>query len=363
MSWKKEEIYHSAEEYFASLKHAVASARASVDFECYIVGEDELSLSLMGTFAAAALRGVRVRVLMDGVGSASWTFSEAKELLPGVEFRFFHPLPWQREGGWLLLPLRSWLTGLWKLNRRNHRKVCIIDGTSAFLGGHNLSAAHSDWRDSSVNVEGEQVARLSEAFEMAWAQYDSLSQWQGPRPEPGGPVRLNVTVKQRRELFEDLVKRIGAAQSRVWITNPYFIPVMRLTKALRTAAKRGVEVRLLLPRKSDVWGMRWAMHTFYDLLLSAGVRIHEYRPAVLHAKVLMIDDFSSVGSSNLNRRSLQLDLEVDVELGLASSRIRLEEQFLLDLAESREILLSQWLRRPMVEKVLEFFARALRRWL
>lgn len=317
----------------------------------------------------AAARGVRVRVLLDGIGSSTWTYAEVAAELKRAAFRFFHPLPWQRENGWISTPYHRWLVGLWKLNRRNHRKVCIIDGARAFVGGMNLSSLHSRaisgesaWRDTTVEVSGLEVSALTQAFATAWNCYDRLVQRSDKEVEPSALVRLSLSQSQRQALLQDLVARIHAAKQRIWITNAYFVPTLRLARALSRAAASGTDVRLILPRKSDVWGIRWAIHSLYFYLLSAGVKVHEYRPAVLHAKVLLIDDFVIVGSSNLNHRSLLRDLEVDVVLTKAESVREIEARFEQDLGVSEEITLKAWTKRPWQERLLEFLARAVRRW-
>jgi len=363
MSWTKENLYHSSEAHFLALSNAIQNAKHSIDLEYYILGQDVLSYNFLTIITAAVKRGVKVRVLLDGIGSANWSYRDAKRLIPEISLRFFHPLPWQREGGWIEAHARNWLTGLWKLNRRNHRKLCIIDGKRAILGGHNISAQHSSWRDSSVSIEGSEVQILVQAFEMAWQNFDRLRQWVGDQPGCSSLVRLNVTPFQRKEILNDLIRRIETAKTRIWITNAYFIPILRLTRALRMAAQNGVDVKVLVPRKSDVRGIRWAIRSFYFYLLSSRIRIFEYYPSVLHAKIILIDGFATVGSSNLNHRSFLRDLEVDVVLESEKSISDIESQFKNDLEDSREVTLRSWSERTFIEKLLEFLAAGVRRWL
>jgi cardiolipin synthase len=272
-------------------------------------------------------------------------------------------LPWQKRQLWSDYTPRRIFLGLWKLNRRNHRKSCVIDGKTGFLGGMNITARQLVWRDTSVKLEGEGLSRLSAAFEHAWNQRRSPLLGARPGAVSSGAVRLNVTRKQRKAAFKDLVRRVLHAKRRIWITNPYFIPDLSLIRALRFAAWAGIDVRLLFPSRSDVWGIQWAIRSFYFILLSAKVRIFEYTPSVLHAKIAMIDDWVLVGSSNLNHRSLLHDLEVDAVLSSRESLLSLEEQFRSDLSTSLEVDARSWSRRGWVQKVMEKLALVFKRWL
>lgn len=375
-SWQEETVFHDGDRFFSRLCNDIACARTSIDLETYIFDRDPLGERILLLLSRAARRGVRVRLMLDGVGCSNWSYADLGPLLEsGAQARFFHPLPWQdsRLWRWRFPTLRRIALGLGKLNRRNHRKTCVLDGTIAFLGGMNISGRHtaaqsgsSAWRDTSVRVLGPAVQELSHAFERTWLHSRSLRQrWWRDRRHPAHPVPLQIGFnrRQRRAFYLDLVCRVVAAKTRVWITNPYFVPEVSLLRALRFPAWSGTDVRLLVPRQSDVWGMRWAVKASYFILLNAGVRIFEYDPSILHAKSVIIDDWVKVGSSNLNRRSLLRDLEVDVILSRPESLASMTEQFLADVERSLEIRLSAWNRRSWTNRLLEGLAVLFRRWL
>lgn len=378
-AWNAETIYHDGDQFFSDLGQALMTAKKSITLETYIFDRDPIGTEILRHLYDAVVRGVRVRVLLDGIGCSDWSYRDLEHLLrANVEARFYHPLPWQQADFTITryFAPRRILFELWKLNRRNHRKVCVIDERIGFLGGLNLSARHSRkvsgrkvWRDTSVRVTGDSVESLVEAFDFAWtltADWGRFrKRWLRYRRLPfrAGLVRLNVTRKQRRGIYRDLIRRIRSSRDRIWITNPYFIPHYTLIRALRSAALGGVDVRLLFSKRSDIWGIKWAIRAFYYILLSSKVQIFEYHASILHAKTLLIDSWATVGSSNLNHRSLFQDLEVDVVLSRSSSVGSIEEQFLKDLESSDQIELRKWQRRSWIQRVLERVALVFKKWL
>jgi cardiolipin synthase len=367
---ERELVFHEGDRYFASLRKAIDEAKKTVDLETYIFDRDEVGERLLDHLARAARRGVRVRLLLDGFGCSQWSHAEAEALRErGIQTRFYHPLPWQTDRerlAWLRIRLA-------RLNRRNHRKTCVVDSHVAYLGGMNVSARHSiehagseAWRDTSVRIAGGHARGLSLAFEAAWSKPGTFRlRWRFHRRlgTLSGSIRLNVTRAQRRAGQAELVHRILSAKRRVWITNPYFVPDFSLIRALRFAAWSGVQVRVLVPRKNDVFGMRWAARAFYGALLRAGVRIHEYVPSVLHAKIVLADAWARVGSSNLNSRSLLHDLEADVVLSEPASLRSLERRFEADLDASMKVDPVAWRGRSPFSRLLERLALVFRRWI
>lgn len=376
-AWEREAVFHEGERYFAEMIQAIGGARKSVDLESYIFDRDELGERVLTALSLAVRNGAQVRLLLDGVGCAQWNRLQLGEVRSrGIQARFFHPLPWQsrRFNAWRALGLfriRTFLLALGRLNRRNHRKTCIIDGTTAFLGGMNVSARHLErgrgpaWRDTAVRVDGTEVRRLTEAFELAWS--GRAKGGARTRPRSSRLVRLNATRRQRRAEYQALLRRVLAARERIWLATPYFVPELSLLRALRFSAWAGTDVRLLLPARNDVWGMKWAIRASYLALLSAGVKIYEYRPSVLHAKISLIDSWSRVGSSNLNHRSLLHDLEGDVILTRPESLQAIQERLERDYSDSYRIDLASLRRRTgmrrFIDGFLENLALVFRRWL
>ncbi len=375
-TWQDEFIFHDGDQFFSHLTHALNAAQKTIDLETYIFDRDHLGMEMLEALSHAASRGVRVRILLDGLGCSKWSYRDAQiSRMAGVAVRFFHPLPWQNKRSHILrfFRLRRILLGVWKLNRRNHRKTCVIDHQIAFLGGMNISARHlkketgkKAWRDTSVRVSGHAVSDLAQAFEYAWNHPRSLrNRWKRYLKVPAYPhlVRLNMVHRQRKAAYRDLIHRISTAKTRVWITNPYFVPPISLIRALRMAAGRKMDVRLLFSEKNDILGMKWAIHAFYFILLEGGIRIFEYQSSFLHAKIMLIDSWATVGSSNLNQRSFLHDLEVDVVLNHSSSVKSIENQYLTDLVGSHEIDQKVWKHQPITEKILSKFVLIFKRWL
>jgi cardiolipin synthase A/B len=362
-----ETIYSDGSQHFNALIHDIIHAKDSVELETFIFSKDALGDRIVTALEATARRGVHIRILVDGAGSPLWTTNYAKRLEnAGVKTHVFHPYPWQLWNWSRSVVKLPWLLKfvylILKSNSRNHRKISIIDEKIAYIGSANISKHHLSrseggdaWRDTSARITNTDLTELCKAFNAAW-YHRSIKErvrdlFQHIRQDP--TIRLNHTRHRRRILYKHLLRRIGNCKHRVWITNAYFVPDNFLLKKLKESARKGVDVRVLLPKKSDVMMMPWASSTFYFSLLKAGVRIFEYLPSVLHAKSIIIDQWSSLGSSNLNHRSLLHDLEADVNLKNSHSRKRLEALFLNDLQASREVKLDSWFRlRPLRQRLL-----------
>lgn len=363
--WQTCQIISDGDLFFNSLVGAINSATTGVDLEFYIFAVDPTGIRFFEVLVAAAKRGVTVRLLVDGVGSSSFARqyrSVAKEC--GIALRVFHELPWQRWWPrWERSPRAAagWRTVLRRLNRRNHRKVAIIDGQCAFVGSFNITKFHlasemgnAAWRDMAVRVEGDGISTLISAFEDTWGgPFARLRRRLIQRRKVKSPlVRLNASIRERRDSYLDLLLRLITAKQRVWITNAYFVPDGSLLRALAVIAREGVDVRIIVPSFSDVVFIPWVTSAFHFGLLTAGVKIFEYKDSVLHAKTMVIDDWGLIGSSNLNHRSLLHDLEADV---VVSNREALNEMctiFQSDLERCQEVTILTWQQRPVIERVI-----------
>jgi len=363
--------------YFELMLRDISSATETVELEVYIFSADELGRRVVEALTNASERGVVVRVMIDGFGSSSFVPSLAAELTQaGAEVRVFNPAPWQ-----------FWITGaeeaseslfqrllhsISTINRRNHRKICIIDQQIAYLGSFNVSAVHlpveqggRGWRDTAVRLTGGAAQELEAAFNRVWKRRPGEER--GPREAldraASALVALNDSRQRRKQKYKQLLKTIKRAKRRIWITNAYFVPEEKLCRALSGAAKRGVDVRILLPYDSDVWFLPIASYMFYSRLLESGVRIFEYTASILHAKTVLIDDTGTVGSSNLNYRSIFHDLEVDVLLRDANTVSALAAQFEQDLESSVEVAASDWGRRRLLLRMLGRIILMIRYWI
>ena len=377
--WTYEQLYFSGDEFFNALLQDVASAQHSIDLEAYIFSSDSLGERVATALLEAANRGVRVRIMVDGIGSAGWVFHYgARFERAGVACTVFHALGWERpigkraEHGGFISRVIDFVR---RMNRRTHRKIVIVDGNRAWLGGMNIwnvqlrsVLGEKAWRDTGVCVEGPPVADLVDSYEYHWLPKRKRILWRIRRRQRGerlfqSPwVLLNSLRRRRIRNYRSLVRRISRSHKRVWITCSYFVPPGMLLRALRRVSRNGADVRILVPKKSDFFFMPWVMDAFYSGLLDSGARIFRYCPSVLHAKTMIVDDWAIVGSSNLNHRSWRHDLEVDVVLCSEQAKNELCEQFLRDLTFADEPRRAEY-RRSLLSRIVSRICLAFRYWM
>lgn len=323
---------------FDALLDAIAQARQTLHVEYYIFEPDATGTLVRDALVAAAGRGVRVRLLLDAMGSARLGRGFLAPLrAAGVELAWFHPLRLRR----LSRPL---------LNLRNHRKLVVIDGRAAFVGGINICDDGNErlsagaYHDLHLAIEGAVVRWLQLGFVEDWHYATGVplrdaSLW--PELEDG-PIRTQVLASGPDTAWEPIhrvqVSAIHGAQQRVWLATPYFVPGEAARMALTSAALRGVDVRVLLPRMSDSRFVTYAARSYYDELLDAGVRIFEYLPRMLHSKALVVDGQTAfVGSANFDHRSFRLNFELGVLLYDRDVAAALEALLERDMGDSREV--------------------------
>jgi len=309
---------------------------------------------------AAARRGVRVCVVFDAFGSLGLARADRRRLAEaGVELRFFNPLEPRKRLGNLL---------------RDHRKLLITDGRMAFVGGTGLTdefaptAARPGWRDLMVRIEGPVVADWQRAFARTWRRCGAALDLPAPPPSPpraGAAGRLSLSeARQRSVLANGVLRRLDSSIQRAWIMSAYFVPARRFRAALGRAARRGVDVRLLAPgaRTDHPW-VRYASRRFYAPMLRSGVTIYEYQPAMLHGKVILCDDWVSLGSSNLDRWSLRWNLEANQEIADTRCADEVAALFERDFAASRVISRRHWRERAWLDRLRENIAGAIDRYI
>lgn len=352
------DLFVEGDELYDAMIRSIGSARRHVYLETYILTDDAAGEPILDAMAARAREGLDVRLHVDAFGSL-FEFSRRKERWlkrQGVAVRRFHHWSWRDP---------------WRYNRRNHRKILAVDGREAYLGGFNIHRQSSRrhygegrWRDTHLRVYDRLAEQAAELFDIFWRGRRGR---RGHRPFL--PAERYVLLSShdglgRRRMRRVLDQVLERARDRLWLTNPYFVPSRRIQKRLIAAVSRGVDVRVLVPAKNDVRLARWASHAAYAKLLTGGVRIFEYLPRVLHAKTLVADqDWSMVGSSNLDYRSIFLNHEINLFSGERSLCEALRDQFLADLGESIEIFPDAWSGRPWLHYPLEFIGWGARRWL
>jgi cardiolipin synthase A/B len=362
----QEEIFFDGSSYFDALIKDLEKAQTSIDIETYIFKFDELGKKILSALEQCAKRNVKTRILVDGAGTPKWGGNLINRLeKAGGETRIFHPFPWrlwQWSHSVVRVPVILKAIYLFlKINSRNHRKTCVIDTNIIYVGSFNIDKCHltkdklgDGWRDAGIRLANVDINPLKQAFDAAWnhAPIQERIRQIFKHVQTNPIIRLNNTRHRRRILYKNLLRRIKSCKNRIWITNAYFVPDKFLLKALKDAARSGIDVRILLPRKSDVLFMPWASATFYESLLKSGVRIFEYLPSMLHAKTLILDDWISVGSSNLNHRSLLHDLEIDINTRRLESKQLIEKQFLQDLENAKEINSASLEKRRFYQRII-----------
>ena len=353
------DFLHENEEFFVRMLEAIDRADQYVLLEMYLVTSSLIATRFLEAMVRARLRGVRVCALLDGFGALGLTRADRRRLLgAGVELRFYNPLGLGKGFANLL---------------RDHRKLLLLDGVLAYVGGAGLTqefapqAGRGPWRELMVEIRGPVVRDWQHAFARSWGRCGTPLGLADPPPclpDPhGAPGRLSLSeARQHSVLANGVLRCIDQATRRVWIMSAYFVPSRRFRKALRRAARRGVDVRLLLPgpRTDHPW-VRHAARRFYAKLLRSGVRIFEYQPSMLHAKMILCDDWVSVGSSNLDRWSFRWNLEANQEIASAAVAERAADLFAKDCVLSRQISRRLWRQRARLDRLREQIAGALDR--
>lgn len=333
-------------------------AQVSIDMEQYIFEHDAIGKRFMHLLEQKARAGVRVRLLCDAAGSYTLFNSVhvAHLLASGAELLFFNPIkPWRINN------YSSWFF-------RDHRKVLVVDSHIGYIGGVGVHQRMHDWRDTQVRIEGPVVHELQYVFDQMWNRtkegkfFRFSKPFFGTEPQNGKPQTFtkyfyfltNSPRFHQRFIYHSLIDAIRSARSHVYLTTPYFIPDLRLVRVLRLAARRGVDVRLIVPDASDHPIVDIATQSYFWIMLKAKVKIYLYRDHVLHAKTVVIDDdWASVGSANLDNLSLLLNYEANLVSTNRTFVRELKDHFLDDLQRSREVLLPEWKRRSWIRKLAE----------
>ena len=351
----------------AAMFRSMEQARDNVNLEMYIIeGASQAGRRLADLLLRKRGEGVHVNLLYDSVGSLDTPADYFDRLrAAGVQVCEYNPVN----------PLRAGRG--WRVNNRDHRKVLIVDGREAFTGGINISATYArsssphrgnrdpvqdGWRDTQIGARGPIVQDMQQLFLQTWAEQCGAAQPAGyfPRLTAQGAEIMRVIAGRpgESEIHLALVSAIDRAELSVHLTIGYFVPDPRTVQALVSAARRGVDVRLVLPGISDFWAPLYAGRSHYEELLGAGVRLYERRDALLHAKTAVIDGvWSTVGSTNVDWRSFVHNAEANmVVLGPDFGRA-MEELFAEDVRESVAIDAARWSRRSFSERAKEWFAR------
>ncbi len=356
-------LLHDGEQAFPAMLEAIAEAKREILLEMYWFASDEVGRQFADALIARAEAGVLVRVIYDAVGSLqsdNAMFAKMREA--GCEVEQYNPIaPWRAR----------FRIGL--LNNRDHRKLLVVDRQIGFTGGVNLGkewaparTGGAGWRDDTIRIEGPASEQMCDVFDFGWRRIVEPQTSARPRFRPpldtglgeGSGVRVlaNHYFRERRVIRQAYLHQIRSAQRSISITNSYFVPDAPIRRTLSQAVDRGVEVHVILPGKSDVTAVGHAARKLYGRLLESGIQLHEWQGTILHAKTAVIDGrWCTVGTYNLDSRSLRFNLEVVVAVEDASVAGAMEERFREDLGRTRPVSYDEWRRRPLHQRMLDDF--------
>ncbi len=347
-------LHKDGDRFYPAMLNAIRHAQRYILLEIYLVESGAVVSRFVDALTTAAESGISVYMLLDAHGARGLARADQQRLhASGVNLIFYNPLRF--------LQLRRYLF-------RDHRKILVADGEVVFVGGAGISdnfdpgaRPNRYWRETMVEVRGENTADWVKAFKSTWNRNSerALHYLPSPHMKPTGHQRGRVTlspVRGVREIRRALINRVRQARVRVWLATAYFVPSRKIRRALRRAAKRGVDVRLLLPGSHiDHPSVRLAGRRFYTRLLHNGVRVFEYEPRFLHHKVILCDDWTSIGSSNVDRWNLRWNLEANQEIDDPSFAKDVEKMFMQDFSECLEIDYESWPQRTRYGRLLEWF--------
>jgi cardiolipin synthase len=352
------ELFDQGGSFFPALLKACRDACEQIYLEFYIIKDDSIGRSFAEELMNAAARGVEVFLIYDYIGCFDTPGSYFKRLeRGGIKCLPFNPPPFRRGIAWF--------------DKRDHRKMCVIDGKTAFVGGINIGNEYAGfgeslehWRDLGVRIDGPAASELLKLFRSNWEEekgtvpFDWAIESPSITDEGDAEVLIvNGGPHHNRSLIRSAFRMaIAGASESVKIVNPYFVPGPRVVRSLLRAAGRGVRVQLILPAKNDVPLVRLVSRSYYTPLLKGGIEIFEREGTVLHAKVMLIDEsWAVVGSANLDQRSFHRNYEVNVIVDNPAFGRQVADMFSEDLARSRRIIIEEHERRSWLVRLMERF--------
>lgn len=352
-------LFNNGTDKFCSLIADISSAREFINLEYYIIDDDETGNAVANALIERAKAGVKVRFIYDHVGSFKVRKRFFRRLAEaGIEAHPFFKVAFPPFGT--------------RINWRNHRKICVIDGRIGYIGGMNIADRYVTggkhfpmWRDLHLRIEGPSVLSLHQSFSVDWnfmgnplpeevvpAETAENENPIGMQLLTGGPTNqwMNLTL-----VFQ---KAISMARKCVYIQSPYFLPTEGLLHALQTAALSNVDVRIMMPRHSDSDMLRWASCSYIQECLRAGIKIYLYKKGMLHSKAIIIDDdFVTIGSTNFDFRSFEHNFEANMLIYSEEFNSRVKNQFFSDQQDCLRVNFAEWRKRPVTEKAMESIMR------
>ena len=377
MSGNQVSVLIDGPQTYASIESELQRARHHIHIETFIFGADEIGRRFAKLLAQKRTEGVEVRVLYDSIGSMDTPKSFFDELRgQGIEVREFRPMN----------PVKN--PRIWDIQNRDHRKIIVVDGKVGFTGGINIDSTYSSastsrpgpkrgmkdgWRDTHIRIQGPAVKQLQTLFFESWASAGERVRMNGeqyyfPKLPPAGDMLVTIVANDSeaddRSLYGTYLAAFTHAEKRLWITHAYFAPNDELLTAMEKAARRGVDVRLIVPAFTDSRIVLNATQATYTRLLKAGVHVYELQDALLHAKSVVVDGtLSIVGSSNLDMRSFLHNDEANAIVVSRDFGQRMDQVFEKDQRASRPVDLKRWEQRSWWQRMKEFTVRLFGYWL
>ncbi|MBP9088523.1 MAG: phosphatidylserine/phosphatidylglycerophosphate/cardiolipin synthase family protein [Kofleriaceae bacterium] len=354
----------SGAQAYPAMLAAIAGATRSIVFEMYIFADDRIGRRFASALGERAAAGVSVRLIYDAVGSFRFALRESLEAA-GVQVVEFHPIaPWRKR---------------FNLSHRDHRKIMVVDDEVGFVGGINIGEDYADlndggkgWHDLHCRVRGEVVTDLARSFRRTWihnggALYDApvlLSSVGRPMITPPAIRVVENGPLKSLAIRSAYLRAIANARDHVQLQNAYFLPDRSVRAALIRARKRGVAVTVIVPGRSDMRSVQWASLYVFRRLIPHGVRVLRWRGPMMHAKSAVVDaSWSTIGSYNLDARSLRYNLEVAVEIVSATTGAQMSEAFTRDTVNCDEFSHTEWSNLPWYHKALAWLMYRFRRWM
>ncbi len=339
-------LYHHNTLCWQAITSALESATQTIDIEHFIFKQGGIGDELLSILYRKAAAGVKVRLLLDAIGSDELAVSNlvARCTDAGIELRFFNSI----------IPLR--LSHHTPIFFRDHQKLIVVDKRTGLTGGVCIDERMRAWRDTLIIFEGAAVSDMQRAFDCMWKIAHKEMRLRDMPKYKVAPEQylLDIPFSLRRPAYRALRRAIRAAKRYIYLETPYFVPPHLLVRLLKSARRRGVDVRLILPERSDASIADLAAESYFENLLTAGVRIYRYIPSTLHAKIAVIDgSFSMLGSHNLDHLSFQYNFEGSLISNDSALAKVLTEQLTVDMAHSSELQFAQWYKRGYVARFME----------
>ncbi len=354
-------LYDNGTDKFEALLADIASAQKYINLQYYIFEDDNIGHRLRDALIERARAGVTVRVIYDHVGSFKVRRKFFKEMTrEGIQVYPFFKVTFPQLGT--------------RINWRNHRKICVIDGIIGYVGGMNIADRYITggsfpfWRDLHMRVTGPAVSALQFSFAVDWNFMgqplieDDAPITSNEKKNNGGGIGMQLLTSGPTSQWSNISlafhKAIANARKRIFIQTPYFLPTEGLLRVLQTAALAKVDVRIMMPRHSDSAMLRWASFSYVQECLRSGIKIYLYEKGMLHSKAIVIDDeMATIGSTNFDFRSFEHNFESNMFVFSREFNAGLAEIFIRDMKDSCRISTTAWRRRPLFEKIFESVMR------